>query len=346
MKLANPSKIDGNEPSVFMEMPMEKATFCLRRAIEDYQASRGSFTADMLLLIHAGAAAGAGTTLGAASAAMADGDRKKDMGIASVTLIAAGGAILGLRTALNLNELGRAQRIGAARSVNAAINILEKYAMSDDPKTVGDDGFGTCRDADVDIANAYLPSSNAAAIEQLAAKAKTDQQSAAKDVASAKEQETKATARVKASDVKVDTATKKVGAAQAASPSPIIDPKGKGPPPPAVKSADLLQAEKDLAAAQEQKVQADADLQAAKLNAAKADLAEAKANIVAAKAGVLEAGGMLRRAAFYLTGRDVEQALKALKGAMDELDAARARVKVAQDRVDELAKASTPPATP
>lgn len=113
------------------------------------------------MLVISGVADGAGTPTGATASAMDDTNpSRKNIGIASVTTLAAAGAILGLRTALNLHEVGRTQKVAAARDVNAAISAIEKYLLSDDPKDVADDGFNTCRDEDINIANS-LPGGRA-----------------------------------------------------------------------------------------------------------------------------------------------------------------------------------------
>jgi hypothetical protein len=329
-----PPEADGSKRP-FMEMPRLKARFCVQRAIEDYESSRTSTGADMTMLILAGLAGGIGSTMGATSAAMPDTyGQKKDLGIASVSLLAGAGAVLGLRAALNLNEVGRTQRVAAARSVNTAITILERYALTDDPKAVGDDGFGTCRDEDVNIANAFPGANSAAAIEQLITKAKENEKQASEDAAAAKSAETKtanlaSSSRTKASDLK-----KKVESLQVNVES--LRDRKVAPAEVNKKAGDLEQAQKDLKQAEADAAQRDAEALKAKIDAAKADLTAAQAELETIRTSVPQAGGRLRRAVFYLTAKDVELANKALDAAIKNVDTAKERVDTLQQRVDDL----------
>jgi hypothetical protein len=334
LKLTAPSTSTPQAQQALMELPRMKARLCLQRAMENHRGSNWTTTVDMLMLVTAGAAAGTGTAMGAASTAMDAGDAKKDTGVVSVTLLAAGGAVLGLRAALGLNEVGRTQRIAAARSVNTAISILEKYALTDDPKDAGDDGFGTCRDEDVNIANSFPSAAAGGSIDKLVAKAKEDEKQASTDAAAAKAVEAKteneadaSRARTEKKNIEVDRLRKELDDLRASKVT-AADLKKK--------AEELAQAEKELAQAKADTVQQEADLQKAKIDSARAALASVQAELPLRKAAVLQAGAQLRRAVFYLTARDVDLAQKTLDGAIAEVDSTKALIKVAQERLDKL----------
>ncbi|KYF61930.1 hypothetical protein BE11_50135 [Sorangium cellulosum] len=330
-------------PSPMMELPRIKARVCLRRAIESYRAANWSTGWDMAMLVIAGGAAGVGTSLGVASSTMddtrADGTRnaaKKDLAIASVTTIAAGGAVLALRTALALDDVGRAQRIAAARDVNTAINILEKYALTDDPKDVGDDGFGACRDEDVNIANAFPGAQSAASLEKLLAKTKEEARDAAEDAAEAKAEAESAEKKAEASREDVAALQKLQDTMHALNSPAEGTPKKGGAAATEQTDRKIRETEKALEEAKVRQAKQEEEARKAKLDAARAAVEAARAELAAKKATVLQVGGQLRRAVFYLTRNDVELAQGGLDAAIAEAEGSRNALKAAEKRLEGL----------
>jgi hypothetical protein len=348
---ATASKEIPAEAQVFMELPRIKAHHCLQRAVEDYRSAGHHTRGDMALLIIAGVVGGTGTTLSAAGAATSGDGPKQNLGIAGVTLLAAGGAVLGLRTVLNLGEAGRAQRVAAAKSVDAALTILTKYALADDPQTVEEDGFATCRDEDIAVANA-LNLGNKVTMDQLTNQAKAEQKKADETAVEKKQTAAKTTAGLIQSKKALGDAQKKVDDVQLKI-NPLVAPRGGRPPAPAAQAAEETKAKDELAKAQadvEEKEKANAN---AMLDAAKAELAAAQAELAVRKVHVIEAGGALRRAVYFKTSTDVDAALAAMKDAFAEVKAIRERIKSMQEIVDKLqfvalkpAETSTPAPAP
>lgn len=173
-------------PAEIKTLPYIEAQFCVERAVESYDASRLSFGWDITLLVVSGIGAGVGTSLGAATAAMSDtAEARDDLQIGGVTTIAAAGAILALRTALALDDVGRAQRIAAARNANAAITIIERYAVAEDPASVTQSGLEVCRDEDINIANAFPGNDAATELRRLIERSEDKKEKAKDEVASA-----------------------------------------------------------------------------------------------------------------------------------------------------------------
>jgi hypothetical protein len=139
-----------------MRVPLMEAQFCLERAKDDIVRAGHSTAADVTLTIvgEAGLAGGAAAQAGAA-AMEGSGDAKRRLQVGGAISLAAAAGILGLRTALSFNDVARSERIAAARNVDAAIGILVRYALANDPSEVTDDEFATCRDGDIAIANSY-----------------------------------------------------------------------------------------------------------------------------------------------------------------------------------------------
>lgn len=333
---ATASKDTPAEARVFMELPRIKASHCLRRAVEDYRSAGHHTRADMALLIIAGVVGGTGTTLSAASAATTGPDPKQNLGIAGVSLLAAGGAVLGLRTVLNLGEAGRAQRVAAAKSVDAALTILTKYALADDPQTVEEDGFATCRDEDIAVAGA-LNLGNKVTLDQLTNQAKAEQKKADDTAVEKKQAVAKTEAGLIQSKTALAEAQKKVDGL-----GPQLGGRGARPAAPAAAPGEA-KAKEELAKAQadvEEKEKANAN---ATLDAAKAELAAAQAELNVRKAHVIEAGGALRRAVYFKTSTDVDAALAAMKDAVTEVKKIRERIQHMQDIVDKLQFAALEP---
>ena len=328
------------EDKVLLEMPRMKARYCLERAAESYAASKWSSGIDIGMLVAAGLTGGVGTSMGAAAAAMDDDTHKsrKDIGIASVTTIAAAGAILGLRAALNLSELGRTQRIAAARDVNAAISIIEKYALADDPKEVTDDGFTTCRDGEIDMANALPGAKAGELLEKTLTKAKEEKAETEKAASTAKSTEARAKTEAEANKSKVVELEKTVKARRAQARNEAA----------AAADPELQKAEKDLAAAKAEQAELDAKAKEAerkaKIEEARAQVAAAQVDVNEKRLGVVQSASQLRRAVFYLTARDVDLSLDLLKGSQQSLATSRSALAAAQKRLDQLL--SPPPPAP
>lgn len=313
-------------PPAFMELPRIKARFCLKRAIENYFNSRWSTGMDIGMLVLAGVGGGVGTSMGAAAAAMDDSNgNRKGIGIASVTALAAAGAVLGLRAALNLNEVGRAQKVAAARDVNAAISIFERYALADDPQEVGEDGFGTCRDEDINVANALPGSKSAEPIEAVLARAKSDKAEKASEAST--HEKASADARTAADGVQKRIELLKTEKESELSRSA-----------PAVRSTvektyDVAKSELETRAKElEDK---------AKLEAAKARVATAQADVAENKVAVIHASGQLRRAIFFLTARDVQTTYRILDESRAALSQSYVTLKAAKKALDTLLTAAS-----
>jgi hypothetical protein len=311
-----------------LEMPRMKAQFCLHRALEAYNASRWSSGADISMLVVAGLGGGLGTSIGAAASAMDDTDKsRKDVGIVSVTTLAAAGAVLGLRAALNLSEVGRAQRIAAARNVATAISVLEKFALADDPKDVADDAFSSCRDEDINIANAFPGPSGAEPLEKILSKAKEEKAETVKATSEAKTAEAQAKSAARENQAKVAELEKTVRTLHDASRTPEKD-------------ARVQQAEEDLkkarAAQAELKEKEKEAKKQAELESARAEVASAKVDVSEGKVAVAKAGARLRRAMFYLTSREVDLELDLLQRSVSSLDTSQLSLAAAQKRLHEL----------
>lgn len=330
------SAYEAGPDQVFMELPRMKAQFCLERAAEAYAASKRNLALDYLMLTGAGLGAGVGTSMGAASSAMNDKDgSRKDIAIVSVTTLAAAGALLGLRAALNLNEVARTERVAAARDVNAAISILEKYALADDPKDVGEDGFVTCRDEDVNIANAFPGSKAVEPIEKVLSKSKEEKAEKEKVASVAASTEADAKAAAKGNRQKVADLEKKLQK------PPTAGQRNGG----ASKDPQVAETERELEKAKEAQPELDAKAkeaeEKAKIEAARAQVAGAQVDVNEKKGSVVAAAAQVRRAVFYLTKDDVELAQGLLKGSLAALESSRASLKAAQKRLDD---ALSPPA--
>lgn len=318
----------------FMEIPRLKARFCLERAIENYANSRASTGFDIAMLVVSGLAGGAGTAMGAAASAMDDTNpSRKTIGVASVTTLAAAGALLGLRTALNLHEVGRTQKVAAARDVNAAISAIEKYLLNDEPKDVGDDGFNTCRDEDINIANA-LPGGRATEpIEAVLAKAKDDAKDKKEAASDANKTKASADTAVEENEKKIKELEQSLAKAK----------QERGPA-----SLEAKQTEKSLEAAKaaqpELKARAQEATEKAAIESLKAEVAIAQVDLAEKRVAALQAGGQLRRALFYLTRTDVRLSLKLSQLSWEAVSISRSAVWAAQRRVAKALESSAKPA--
>ena len=139
-------------------LPGNSAMFCLERAIYNYNSADIASRWDQALLGVAGVVGAAGITSQAIGAALPEDTNKADkkraevVGVASV---AAAAGVLAIRTAAGQSEVALAKRTAAARQVDAALNMLAKYALAEDLKEVTNDGFGSCRDADIETFQAF-----------------------------------------------------------------------------------------------------------------------------------------------------------------------------------------------
>jgi hypothetical protein len=287
-------------------LPANKAKFCLERAVLNYVSAERNSDGDRALIGMAAAVGLGGLTtqaMGAAwpsptVAADANHGTKKDIEVVGTTLVAGAAGLIAVRTAFGLNDIALAKRTAAAKQVDAALIILAKYALADDPKEVVDDGFSGCRDADIDVANHFPGSSAADSLKQAVVDAQNKKDQAAKETSGAKEVATKAkkeVAAAKEAAIKADTAhlAAKADAAKATGPA-------KAP------------ADKMVATQAQEKNKADETLKQAEASAAAAakDLTckEAKADVVEKQVAATKALGALRRATFFLTSRDVQSA--------------------------------------
>jgi hypothetical protein len=285
-----------------VKLPSMRSRFCIQRATYNIdKASDNSFW-DTFMLVTAGLTAGTGATLGASTAAMDDGSTKKDLQIVGAGTLAAGGAILAVRTTLALNELARTQRIAAANEIDAAIDILEKYALADDPKDVGADGFDNCRDEEVNVARAYPGARSGEAIQRLVEtakekeeEAKTRLQDAAADVAAATDEGAAATAELQAAGEMLKST------------KPEEQPR--------------LQVRQAAAAARAELAKRRAEVARSQLE--EAQKAAKEADVEARRAAFLQATYSLRRAIFYGTQADVDYSTTLVKQAAIDLDTAR-----------------------
>lgn len=305
----------------FMEIPRVKARFCLQRAIETYANSVWSTGLDITMLVLAGLGAGAGTSMGAAVAAMDEGSgSRKDIGITSVTTLAAAGAVLGLRAALNLNEIGRTQKIAAARNVNAAINIIERYALADDPGEVVDDSFGTCRDEDINIANSLPGSKAIEPVESIISRAKAEKTEKTEIASTAEKESSAAKAAVESGRKKLE---------ELASEVKKLPPGSRGGLQP---EGNLLQKSLEVAQAAQAQLETRAKEaeEKAKIETAKARVATAQADVAEKKAAVMQASGYIRRTVFFLTVHDLRIAHRLFDVNLEALVVSRQALRAAQ----------------
>ena len=313
-----------------MTIPYAEATFCLERAVENVRkANINQINNDLML----GAAALTGATGLGLSAAVVVKEELDGVAVAAAITSVLPGAILGAREAFKTYEVAKARRIAAARDVDAAIMILKKYALADDPKEIQDDGFSICRDGDIDIANSYsgsvsVSSGNLTASSSLE-KAKLDQQVAEEKaqtkIAAAKEADKTAAVAVAENDL----AQKKLKDAEA--------------------TASAAKTEVAKTAANEAKTDAETEADAAKDKAKKATdaakkaqtdaddatkIAELKKEIADAMAEVISSYAQLRRSLLFLSSQEVQVTTALASEAKQRLDAARLALK------NEIAKQS------
>jgi hypothetical protein len=313
-----------------MTIPHAEASFCLERAYTLMQQAYRNQGFDIFFLASAGATGAAGLAAGAAAGAMDDSSRRKDVAISAAILSVLPGAIFGTREAFKTYEIAKTQRIAAARNVDAAIALLERYALAEDPKDVTDDGFSTCRDGEISIANS-LPGS----VTSLTLKAAEEKQADAEDQKNAQDAavEKKEAAR-KVKETAADAATKLASATAAY--DQAITKKAA--------SSAQLKTEMDTA-----KTQSDAAQKAATVAQSAADVAEKEAElkkeIIALKDAVSEAYARVRRQILYISTREeLDSALQLAEDSAGELKEARERLQKLS--TETAAKASTESSKP
>jgi len=285
-----------------MRVQTMRSNFCVRRAeYNRRKAGENSFW-DTFLLVAAGVATGGGATLGATTAVMDDSGTKKDLQIDGAGTLAAGGAILALRTALSLNDLARTQRIAAANDIDTAIDILEKYVLSDDPKEVGPDGFHGCRDEEINVAHAFPDARVSGSVEKQTEEAKELKKVADAKLAEARSGETEAQ-RV--------LAVRTEAHERAQENLKHVDKDGRTATEAASTRSGELKVDAEIQVRKAAETRHDAEIEAA------------KADIAARKAEYLKLTYLLRRFVFYGTKGDVTHTGTLLDHASKDLDKAK-----------------------
>jgi hypothetical protein len=319
-------------------MPDVEARFCLRRAYDDRERAKLNSGLDSMMLVMAGVTGGFGATVGATTAAMNDTSAKKDWQIAGVASVAASAAILGLRTTLALNDLARAQRIAAANSVDAVVDIITAYALADDPKDVKEDGFHTCRDEEINVARAFPGTKNQEAAEKTVSKAAEESKAASAQVADSEAVVASTTAELQKKSVDLEAAEAKANAAKAAA-------AGSKKPGPAL-SKEAAEADTQVEALKKQVRDLEAKLKAAQEERRQKQLQAARADVEEARLRVLASSSRLRRTLLFGGKDDVDQARMDLGDSSDDLKRARKRVQLLQRATEQDEPAERPEANP
>lgn len=317
----NAYKVLGGGPSI----PRTKAEFCLHRAQQLASDSKRTSALDTTLLVIAGITGGTGISLNAAAAGMDPSGTRTDVRIGGGVTTAVAAAVLALREGLGLRELARVERTAAGKNVEAAIRVLEIYALADDPKDAEDQVFAVCIASEADLAGA-LPGGNTQRLQALideARQAKAEAQATSREADDANKKAAAAAADVKKANDKLteaqkalDEAKKKAKAATGAAVAGALAE---------VESASAAEAEAEtkLGEAERQKAAAD---EAAKTAQCEATLKRAEAALVEKKQAFLQATGGLRRAAFFQTPADVTNHQKLVGDADADLTQARSEL--------------------
>lgn len=298
-------------------MPYIEASFCLDRAKEIMKKAWLNQGADNTFLLLAGITGATGVGLLAGAGAMDESDRRTNIAVAAAIVSVLPGAIFGTREAFKTYEVAKAQRIAAARNVDAAFKILERYALADDPRDVVDDGFATCRDGDIDIANSY-PGVRAS---EETKKSSSRQQADAADEQSAQSVAKEKREAVKSAVREKEDAIKEKEAAAAELKKFEKKPAGKLSPA-AVAAQDVFEAARKELVAVSNKVDSTQE------EAVKAEkIAALKKEIIDLKEEVRMAYSRFRRTVLYLSTSEVKSAQALAEDATTELSETRKKLK-------------------
>lgn len=157
-----------------LKLPWAQARFCLERASSNFNNGKMSNATDTIMLVAAGLAGGVGSASYAASTLVEDPGTQSDWAQVGGINIAVTAAVLGLRTALDLGNVGKEQRTAAADQAEAAVAILEQAALQlEEPGSAAATAWHTCTEGERRIAQVLARNGAADAIKDALEEAKS-----------------------------------------------------------------------------------------------------------------------------------------------------------------------------